>query len=612
MSRRSWFFLSVALGLPFVGPARARAQTTSINGVVQLPPFIVEDATSPLHWRYAAVKGFQVLSLCPDETTQGFIGQLFSLETQLNWLLPMKYRYQTSVPVTMILCDDKMRSRLDADMPVEMYLAQNGQAPSRSAAPIPRSRFATVPNLRLEDTDSYMIFALLDSQYLRLNQLDYHLDYMALLLQQRTPPLPAWFTAGFLHLYQSMIFEPVGPVPPNERPPLWGRLRVVMMPFVWISAEQTQALRLAHGPARPPAKPPADAPDKAGKKQPDSPLLPMEDVLVAPHRPAGSAEAVQAYDRTWICQAALLVRWALDARNPGGQAALWRFLDRSQAAAPVSKRCSKTALGWATRPCAAKLTQYLYTTSAQALRQSFGGTDLPPVELRDATRIEVAQIKGDWERLETAFVKKTYPALSASYLEHAQRTLWQGYDLGDRDPRLLAAMGLYECDAGDDAAAQPLLTAATASQVIHPRAYFELARILYAQATAAPLGANHKLSAAQAAAVLTPSRRRGSNCPRCWRPASFSPTSGSTPTSPPPGRIWPSSKQRPSSSRAIQTWSSRLLSSTPKPGSSPRRAGSSTAACRMSPTTRDGPGSFSCKRSWPAPRLQNKRLGRLA
>jgi hypothetical protein len=63
-------------------------------------------------------------------------------------------------------------------------------------------------------------------------------------------------------------------------------------------------------------------------------------------------------------------------------------------------------------------------------------------------------------------------------------------------------MGLCECDAGDDAAARPLLEAAVAGKVVRPRAYYELARIYYQAVLAkSPKG---RLTVAEAGQVLRP------------------------------------------------------------------------------------------------------------
>jgi hypothetical protein len=125
--------------------------------------------------------------------------------------------------------------------------------------------------------------------------------------------------------------------------------------------------------------------------------------------------------------------------------------------------------------------------------------------LRPANDVEVARIKGDWERLEIAYVKTQFPALAPKYLEQARRTLRRAYDRDSRDPRLLAVMGLCEVDAGNDVAAREFLeAAATPAGTLRPRAWFELARLRFAATAPPTTGAAIRLTPDQANAVLTP------------------------------------------------------------------------------------------------------------
>jgi hypothetical protein len=109
---------------------------------------------------------------------------------------------------------------------------------------------------------------------------------------------------------------------------------------------------------------------------------------------------------------------------------------------------------------------------------------VPPIVLRDATAGEISRIKGELARLEVNYVRELYPELTPRYLEQARRSLRSAYDKGDRDPQLLASLGLCETDAGQDEAARPWLQAAVDAGVVRPMAYFELARLEFAQLTA--------------------------------------------------------------------------------------------------------------------------------
>jgi hypothetical protein len=124
--------------------------------------------------------------------------------------------------------------------------------------------------------------------------------------------------------------------------------------------------------------------------------------------------------------------------------------------------------------------------------------------LRNASEGELARLKGDWERLEVGFVRKGTPDLVEKYLEQARRTLRHAYDRDVRDPRLLAAMGLCECDAGDDTAARGFLESAARLGPLRPRAGYELARLRFAAADASPEGKDGGLSVDQVSKIFTP------------------------------------------------------------------------------------------------------------
>lgn len=120
---------------------------------------------------------------------------------------------------------------------------------------------------------------------------------------------------------------------------------------------------------------------------------------------------------------------------------------------------------------------------------------LPPLALRLATDGEIARIKGDWERLEINYVRQRYPDLATKYIEQARRTLLRAYDRNDRDPRLLAVLGLCEVDAGNDAGARDYLETAARLEIVRPRVWLELARLRLADYLAAPAVAENSARA---------------------------------------------------------------------------------------------------------------------
>jgi tetratricopeptide (TPR) repeat protein len=129
---------------------------------------------------------------------------------------------------------------------------------------------------------------------------------------------------------------------------------------------------------------------------------------------------------------------------------------------------------------------------------------LLPLALRNATDSELGRIKGDWERLEIAYVKAIAPDLAQKYLDQARRTLQRAYERGVRDSGLLSVMGLCEIDAGEDALAREYLETAALLGPMRPRAWYELARLRLTEFRALAVQAQTGLTSEQAAAVLRP------------------------------------------------------------------------------------------------------------
>jgi tetratricopeptide (TPR) repeat protein len=114
-----------------------------------------------------------------------------------------------------------------------------------------------------------------------------------------------------------------------------------------------------------------------------------------------------------------------------------------------------------------------------------------PVALREATQGEVGRIKGDAQRL-------------AGLDDRALDSYRVAYARGERDPALLASLGLAESDAGQSDRARSLLEAATKTALPLPSTYVTLARLRLAAAQAKPAGDGKQLDAAQLASVLEP------------------------------------------------------------------------------------------------------------
>jgi tetratricopeptide (TPR) repeat protein len=220
--------------------------------------------------------------------------------------------------------------------------------------------------------------------------------------------------------------------------------------------------------------------------------------------PARSEPDAERLRERWRVQATLLVRWALDGRTPAQRAAFFDFIERA-AIEPITAADFQRCFGVDFATADTQLAAYLAGAAKKSMTlKPEQPIKLPKVNLRDADEGEISRIKGDWERLEVAFVKKSSPELAPKYLEQARRTLLRAHERGDRSPGLLANLGLCECDAGQDDKAREYLEAAALRGPLRPRANYELARLRFTELARNPEGGNGKLSPAQMIQVLSP------------------------------------------------------------------------------------------------------------
>ena len=175
----------------------------------------------------------------------------------------------------------------------------------------------------------------------------------------------------------------------------------------------------------------------------------------------------------------LFFRWAIISGGPTREA-FWKFAARA-AAGPVNEEIFEASFGFDYAELRDRLSDYLPKAVAATPRINPAPLPpLPPIEVERATPNEIARLRGEWERLAIGHVQRRLPQVREPYIAQARRTLRRAFDAGDRDPRLLATMGLCEIDAGNEGGARQFLEPAIATGVVRPRAYHELARLRFA------------------------------------------------------------------------------------------------------------------------------------
>jgi hypothetical protein len=453
-------WLSMGLGL--------LAQTSE---VVELPPYVVaENSTIP--WRYAEFPGVEFISRCPDAVTRQLITSQYRLHELLGLIIPRELRMQWDNTRKYVYFNESNQPAVNQEMvesieKQERLDAKTKQSKHRADADL---EVGFMPNFRFWDEDSIAVFFVIDPTDQDQDGITLANSYVRYLLESRTPALSRWFIEGMMELYGSMRFT---------EPPIKGQIdsveviensavvaakfrnAVTVEPVFWISDQKTKALK------------------KNTKSE--LKLLSLAEIFAVQLIETKPAD----YQQQWRAQSSLFIRWALDPeKGTGGGGlpnnrtqALWKFLERSSVEA-VTETLFQECFGLSYAATETALRDYM----PSALRTAYSlRTEqpivTPTISLRNATPLEVSLVKGELNRLEIGYVRARYPAITDTYIEQARRTLRRSYDLGDRDPRLLAALGLCECDALNDVTALPFLQAATAAKVVRPRAYYEQARI---------------------------------------------------------------------------------------------------------------------------------------
>jgi hypothetical protein len=471
---RCRYFLSFAAGLVLGAFSAGAAE----SNVVALPPFLVEETTKALPWRYADLAGLEVLSSCPERLTRELIANHHRLQVLLGELLPPTLQLRMTEKQILLFVDSAQLPPSSQEVVAQMVLASaDKQRIENEAAPIDDGRlrrrplpprYTFLPNLRLWDRDAQALFAIVKESEFDANRVALSPEYIAYILRNRLPALPPWFVSGVLSLFSRARF--------TEDALTLERLD-------WLSESGSAALRT--GP------------------EANRALLPLEDFFAGELSQSDPAlgEALS----LWQAQAALFIRWGLAGRGAPRRAALWRFAERV-AVEPLTEMLFQECFGLDFTSAQKQLTAYLPEAMRERLAlQPAQRPRLPDYTLRPANEDELARIKGDWERLEIRFVKAQFPALTQKYVEQARRTLMRAYDSGSRDPRLLAVIGLCEVDGGNDAAARAFLEdAAARTKTLRSRAGYELARLRFAALSVRRDGAEPRLSPDQAAEVLTP------------------------------------------------------------------------------------------------------------
>lgn len=442
------------------------AERASDEPPVQMERFVVEETVkSATPWLYVTLPGIELLSHADKRITERFVQrylrqlQLFS--HALPWITPGP----NAAPIMVILY-----APTDIQKPVNTG-PNAGKISFSSAMATGDSIFFFIDSARFGGGDLLKI-AHSDRSNVLLG------SYSGSQLLLATPRLPTWLRTGLTHIGVAASFTSENELVLSNTDP---------------RGNSVSSGKLIVNPGGPSLDPFAD-----------HPLLPLEELFREPTSRSSSSSIS-------FAQSGLFVRWALVG---GGLKSLQAFEEFVQRATnePMTEALFKEFFGLSYAEAQTALDHYLNSEPDANHPKSHGLTlklPTPPeplsLALREATPLEIARIAGEaYHRLSNPPANTHFKETKEFYLNKEHLLLTRRYDAGERDPRLLASLGLSELEHGDRAKARSYLEAAVAAKVLRPHAYLELARLRRSELAAAPTGADGHLDAAQVASILAP------------------------------------------------------------------------------------------------------------
>ncbi len=458
--------------------------------VVELPKFVVTDnreLPAPEVWRYATIPGFEVLSNASDKATQRLVKDFEEFRQALSYVWPMPQR--VSQTTSLIICGKG--NKFDAFRPKGRIGAESATASlflkrGNQTAIVLDFQSSTLSVLNVDGaddaatgTDSGLISVEHNKQLYR--------EYVRYLLSRSEPRQPAWLEEGLSQIIMKMRFDKRTIEFAKLEDPNTVSVQAAMTAELnaLATADDPEAMTLPGAPAE-------DRDFNAALRR--RALVPLEKFFAVKH---DSSEATNVLgNNVWAKQAYAFVHMCLYGERGKFQKPFGTFLQR-MAREPVTEQMFKECFNMTYKQMLMQIRGYCEFTvyEAKEYRAKKGGPDLidpvPALALREATQSEIGRIKGE-------------ALLMAGHTGPARAELIAPYVRGERDPDLLAALGVFERQHGEEERARKFLEAAFKAKTKRPDACLELARYRYADAMAKPAGADRLLSVAQVKGIVEP------------------------------------------------------------------------------------------------------------
>jgi hypothetical protein len=457
--------------------------------LIELPRYTVTDTRilpPPESWRHATLPGFEILSNAYDFTTRSFLKDFQQLQAAIAIVWPSLTIQKAGTPTLLILCarggtfaqfipegdsdafitptslfvEDKERGAIVIDFTMQETFTNALDTIEIPGVLIPADFAGTADDAANAPTITTTLAS--NDPYGQ-----FYRQYARFLMRRANNniPIPDWLEEGLSQLFTTLDFRKK-----------WIEFGKVEYGF----GENDAALASSD-----------DRFTTADRRTRFGHIMPLDTMF----NPAPAKLADKRWHAQWKKQCFAFTHMCLYGMGKKYQKP---FIDyaRKACAGPVDETDFKTHFHQTHKQMATRLAAHVDTVAQQSVlfKAKRGAPGLPdplPVELREATQPEIGRIKGEVLRL-------------AGHAAASREALIIPYLRKERDPGLLASLGLLETLENRHDRARKFLEAAARENAIRPRAYAELARLRLEEALAAPAAPGGRLSPAQTAAVLDP------------------------------------------------------------------------------------------------------------
>lgn len=455
--------------------------------IVALPEFkVLADRVlpPPEKWHYVRIGQMEFLSNASERSTRRFISEYRDFQNALSIVSP-EFLLRTELPASVILCAnsrvfDVFKSEKATRGRRHFATALLSDQEIAAIAIDLRSQLAE-PMRDLTWIEDVFTPASLGEQLINHSE-ELYREYIQLVLSRQYPTLPAWFSEGVAQIFGSMDIsgkwiqfaqKGVFLEPRYETVPSFGRAGNFGFDGFGNPMDGMHGMYGAMGGM--------SGMMGMGGMGNFNGFDSGSSVRVMPAYIMGldklfAFDPAQPRDRgditdlsQWSRQAATLVHMCLYGEKGKYRKGIVQYVSRAMSG-PVSEKDFVECLGMNYKQMAMRLRSY-----TEWARYDYFGWKANPgssflvkdkIEVRPATDAEVGRIKGEAFRL-------------AGLDDEARQEFAQAYMRGERDPQLLASLGLMARQRGDNARARSYLEIVDRQPgpVPRPRAYLELARL---------------------------------------------------------------------------------------------------------------------------------------